>query len=147
MIDFGIARHFKLGQLRDTIPFGSVGYAASEQYGRVQTSPRADIYSLGATLHQLLSGYSPTLNPFRFAPLLPIVQRVPTELEALILQMVDLDENKRPASVAIIQQELQRIIARQPTAQIETVPLELQAGLPSSLTIRRLPPMGTTLVT
>lgn len=148
LIDFGIARHFKLGQLRDTIPFGSVGYAAPEQYGRVQTSPRADVYSLGATLHQLLSGHSPTLNPFRFAPLLPIAQRVPTELEALILQMVDLDENKRPASVAIIQQELQRIAARQPTAQIETVRLELQAGLPSpSLTTRRLPPMGTTLVT
>ncbi len=147
LIDFGIARHFKLGQLRDTIPFGSVGYAAPEQYGKVQTSPRADIYSLGATLHQLLSGHNPALNPFRFAPLLPIVQRVPAELEALILQMVDLDENKRPSSTVIIQQELQRISARQPTAQIGTLRIESQAGLLPLSTTRRLPPMGTTLVT
>ena len=34
LIDFGIARHFKPGQLKDTIAFGSPGYAAPEQYGR-----------------------------------------------------------------------------------------------------------------
>ena len=117
LIDFGIARHFKPGQLKDTIPFGSVGYAAPEQYGRVQTSPRADIYSLGATLHQFLSGHNPTLNPFRFVPLLRLNQPVPAELEALIMQMVDLDQNNRPASVAIVQQELQRFTARQTTAR------------------------------
>ena len=147
LIDFGIARHFKPGQLKDTIPFGSVGYAAPEQYGRVQTSPRADIYSLGVTFHQLLSGHNPTLTPFRFAPLLRLDQPVPAELEALIMHMVDLDESNRPASVAVIQQELQRFTARQTTAHIETVQLELKAGLPPSLATRRLPPMGTTLVT
>src|SRR5579883_1782049 len=37
LIDFGIARHFKPGQKRDTIPLGSPGYAAPEQYGRAQS--------------------------------------------------------------------------------------------------------------
>jgi len=124
--------------------------AASEtllRYGRVQTSPRADMYSLGATLHQLLSGHSPTLNPFRFAPLLFLDQAVPTELEALIMQMVDLDENNRPASVAIVQQELQRFSARNTSTHINTVPLAIHTEMTPSRETRRLPPIGTTLVT
>lgn len=66
LIDFGIARHFKLGQVKDTVAFGSPGYAAPEQYGKAQTTPRSDIYSLGATLHQLLSGNDPSQTPFQF---------------------------------------------------------------------------------
>src|SRR5260370_28644391 len=48
LIDFGIARHFKPGQIADTIALGSPGYAAREQYSKVQsqTTPRSDIYSL-----------------------------------------------------------------------------------------------------
>jgi serine/threonine protein kinase len=69
LIDFGIARHFKPGQTRDTLVLGSPGYAAPEQHGKVQTTIKADIYSLGATLHQLLSGEDPARTPFRFAPL------------------------------------------------------------------------------
>jgi eukaryotic-like serine/threonine-protein kinase len=32
LIDFGIARFFKPGQLKDTLTFGTVGYAPPEQY-------------------------------------------------------------------------------------------------------------------
>src|SRR5947209_4158838 len=66
LIDFGIARHFKPGQPRDTKALGSPGYAAPEQYGSAQTTPQADIYSLGAMLHQLLTGNDPAQTPFRF---------------------------------------------------------------------------------
>src|SRR5438067_5747542 len=66
LIDFGIARHFKPGQARDTMILGSPGYASPEQYGRAQTTPQADIYSLGAMLHQLLTGSDPAQTPFSF---------------------------------------------------------------------------------
>src|SRR6266567_2611605 len=47
LIDFGIARHFKPGQARDTMPFGSPGYAAPEQYGKAQaTIPRSRRFAL-----------------------------------------------------------------------------------------------------
>src|SRR5881227_3207606 len=69
LIDFGIARHFKPGKAKDTIPLGSMGYAAPEQFGKAQTNPQTDIYGLGATLHQLLTGDDPSLTPFRFEPL------------------------------------------------------------------------------
>ena len=68
LIDFGIARLFKPGKKKDTIALGSPGYAAPEQHGRGQTTERADIYSLGATLHQLLSGRDPSEKPFQFPP-------------------------------------------------------------------------------
>src|SRR5712692_4023326 len=69
LIDFGIARYFKPGQAKDTMDLGSPGYAAPEQYGKAQTTARADIYSLGATLHHLLTGIDPSQTPFQFAPL------------------------------------------------------------------------------
>lgn len=110
LIDFGIARHFKPGQLKDTIPFGSPGYAAPEQYGKAQTTPRSDIYSLGALLHFLLSGDDPADNPFSFAPFRLYGQAGLTELETLILRMVELDMNNRPADIDAVGLELQRIV-------------------------------------
>src|SRR6266571_5119606 len=47
LIDFGIARYFKPGQAKDTVALGSPGYAAPEQYGKAQTTPRADIQLRG----------------------------------------------------------------------------------------------------
>src|SRR5947209_609944 len=125
LIDFGIARHFKPGQARDTIAFGSPGYAAPEQYGKAQTTARADIYSLGATLHQLLTGDDPAQTPFRFAPLQLRSQTTPVGLDTLIMQMLELDERRRPASIASVKQDLQDF-ATQMTARKMAVP---QAGV------------------
>jgi serine/threonine protein kinase len=111
LIDFGIARHFKPGQPRDTIPLGSPGYAAPEQYGRAQTTRQTDIYSLGALLHQLLTGINPEQNPFRFE-LAPLQARsIPQKLRSLVLQMVEIDVNNRPGSIQIIKRELEHIVS------------------------------------
>ena len=121
LIDFGIARHFKPGQVRDTIALGSPGYAAPEQYGKAQTTARSDIYSLGAILHQLLTGIDPSDIPFRFAPLQLHDQHTPPGLNALIMQMVDINESKRPASMIAVKQELQSMSTQQ-TANHVNVP-------------------------
>src|SRR6266436_4433934 len=121
LIDFGIARYFKPGQAKDTVALGSVGYAAPEQYGKAQTTPRADIYSLGAVLHQLLTASDPSEAPFRFQSLRPknpqshsdagslttsMVDVLVNKLETLIASMLDMDVNKRPPDVAYVKQEL-----------------------------------------
>jgi serine/threonine protein kinase len=106
LIDFGIARHFKPGQTKDTIAFGSPGYAAPEQYGKAQTDPRSDLYSLGAMLHQMLSGHDPSETPFRFPPL---DSSIPGALAELITQMLEINEDKRPASAAAVKQDLEFI--------------------------------------
>ncbi len=109
LIDFGIARRFKSGQVKDTMPFGSPGYAAPEQYGKAQTTPRTDIYGLGVILHQLLTGDDPSQAPFRFAPLRLHDQSLSAALEPLILQMVDIDVAKRPANVTVVKKELHHL--------------------------------------
>jgi serine/threonine protein kinase len=121
LIDFGIARYFKPGQAKDTVALGSLGYAAPEQYGKAQTTPRADIYSLGAVLHQLLTARDPSEAPFRFPPLRPnspqshsdpgslsasMVDVLVNKLERLIRGMLEMDANKRPPDVAHVEQEL-----------------------------------------
>ncbi len=102
LIDFGIARFFKIGQAHDTMSFVSPGYAAPEQYGQEQTTVRSDIYSLGATLHRLLSGMNPARQPFFFGPLSNGTDLDMIETEHLVRQMVSMDASNRPAHVAAI---------------------------------------------
>jgi serine/threonine protein kinase len=111
LIDFGIARHFKPGQAKDTANYGSMGYSPLEQYGRAQTTERSDIYSLGVTLYECLSGYDPTQSPFRFPPLQTLVSKLPPRLVTLITQMLEMDESKRPANINVVEQELQQVSA------------------------------------
>jgi eukaryotic-like serine/threonine-protein kinase len=113
LIDFGIARHFKPGKAKDTIPLGSKGYAAPEQYGKAQTTCQSDIYGLGATLHQLLTGDDPSLALFHFEPVPSNGSPIFAQLNVLLAQMVEMEMSKRPASMAIVQQELQRLLAQQ----------------------------------
>jgi serine/threonine protein kinase len=106
LIDFGIARNFKPGQEKDTTALGSCGYAPPEQYGKSQTTTRADIYSLGATLHQLLTGDDPAETPFQFT-LLRLADPLLAGLNTLVMSMVNVDANKRPARIDMVRQELQ----------------------------------------
>ncbi len=57
LIDFGTARFYKSFDKADTTNLGTQGYAAPEQYGNLgQTDPRTDIYCLGMTMLQMISG-------------------------------------------------------------------------------------------
>jgi tetratricopeptide (TPR) repeat protein len=98
LIDFGIARIFKPGKQHDTVALGSPGYAAPEQYGKAQSTPRSDIYSLGALLHHLLTGIDPSEQPFFFRPASQVNPAVDPELDALLQQMLAMDSDRRPAS-------------------------------------------------
>jgi len=108
LIDFGIARHFKPGQSRDTIRWATLEYAAPEQLAGLQTSAHSDIYSLGAIFHQLLSGAIPTL-PSKFVPLI-FSGSSQANLGRLVMRMLERDPQKRPASSAEVKQELQQIL-------------------------------------
>ena len=60
LIDFGIAKTFVSGVKHTMI--GTEGYSAPEQY-KGDVTPQSDIYSLGATLHHLLTRKDPRLEP------------------------------------------------------------------------------------
>lgn len=111
LIDFGIARHFKQEQTKDTAYYYSVGYAPPEQYGQAQTGPRSDIYSLGATLHQMLSGHNPTNKPFQFPNLQLVDPTIPVSLARLIAQMLEMNAEARPASAVEVKKSLEQVLA------------------------------------
>lgn len=61
LIDFGLARRLAPDMGDETIPSGSVGYAAPEQWEDTShIDVRGDIYSWGATVLHLLSGKIPS---------------------------------------------------------------------------------------
>ena len=91
LIDFGIARFFQSTRMTT---FGTVGYAPKEQYsGTVE--PRSDLYALGATLHEALSGRAPV--PFDFPRLIQLRPGCNPALSDLLAQVLaDNIEDRTP---------------------------------------------------
>jgi WD40 repeat protein len=68
---------------------------------------QTDLYGLGATLHQMLTGHDPADSPFHFAPLRSYPEVL--QLALLLKQLVEINVSKRPASAALVRQQLQEI--------------------------------------
>jgi serine/threonine protein kinase len=99
LIDFGIARFFKPGKRRDTIELGTDGYAPPEQYGKSQTDERADVYALGAMLHQLLTLRDPAAVPFQFPGVRSLNSEVSLHVDAAIAKAVQPAKEQRYESI------------------------------------------------
>ena len=110
LIDFGIARFFKPGQTRDTVNLGTPGYAAPEQYGKMglQSGPRADVYSLGALLLQMVTGYDPVTAPTPIPLPDPrsVMHTIPPHITAVITQATQIQPDLRYGSIREMQQAL-----------------------------------------
>src|SRR6202035_957961 len=94
LIDFGIARFLPPGGRGTQI--GSGGYAPPEQYmGKVE--PRSDLYSLAATMHHLLTGRDPQLEPpFSFPPLRDLHPAISKQTADVVMRAMDKEVDKRP---------------------------------------------------
>jgi len=60
LIDFDTSRVVKPENFSDTQIMGTTGYAAPEQYGFSQTDARADIYSMGILINEMLTNQHPS---------------------------------------------------------------------------------------
>src|SRR5579885_2633814 len=97
LIDFGIARLFKVASKGTMI--GTLGFAPPEQY-QGQVDPRSDIYSLGATLHYILSGRDPEkFPPFSFPPIASLRPGISANLAGAIDRALSYKVEGRPQSV------------------------------------------------
>ena len=56
LIDFDTVRCYKEKESQDTILLGTKEYASPEHYGYGQTGIGSDIYSIGVTMHEMLTG-------------------------------------------------------------------------------------------
>jgi serine/threonine protein kinase len=96
LIDFGIARFLPPGGRGTQI--GSIGYAPPEQY-MGKTEPRSDLYSLAATMHHLLTGRDPQLEPpFSFPPLRDLNPTISKQTADAVMRALDKELDKRPGN-------------------------------------------------
>ncbi|MDD5371402.1 MAG: serine/threonine-protein kinase [Anaerolineaceae bacterium] len=102
LVDFGIAKVFRTGQKGTMI--GTEGYSPPEQY-RGESSPQADIYALGATLHHLLTKKDPRLEPpftFQERPISRYNQAISSELITVVNTCLQYEPSERfPTAEAV----------------------------------------------
>ena len=115
LIDFGAVREYKETGDMDTISIGTKGYAAPEQVGksRLQSDCRTDIFSLGATLHHLITGISPEHScesAFQFLPVRQFRPDASKGLEHVIEKCTRINRNERYQSAAELMYDLENII-------------------------------------
>lgn len=98
VVDFGLARALQEKKNAVHTTVGTLGYSALEQLSG-QPEVRSDLYSLGATLHEMVSGIRPTI-----AGVVPLTaQNMPNfdqSLSAIIARAAHQDIKQRYASAA-----------------------------------------------
>ena len=131
LVDFGIARVFQEG-LRGTV-VGTEGYSPPEQYRGI-VDPRGDIYSLGATLHHLLTKIDPRSEPpfsFHERPIRAINPAVPPALEKAVMKALEYEMSKRFASAEEMKAALLRALGKKRPLTVPLVrPFEAQEVKP-----------------
>ena len=103
LVDFGIAKTMQKTPVKTGTKMGTEGYAPPEQY-RGKAEIRSDIYSLGATMHHLLTGTLPT--PFNFDSLKTITPAISSSLIAIVHRAIEIDPADRFQSAEQMKQAL-----------------------------------------
>ncbi|GEM_PF-1529963 len=101
LIDFGIARTYKEGKSMDTDHMGSMITASPEHYGGAQTDQRSDIYTLGATIHFLVTnGKCMDREPFDFPKVKTVNPKLSDNLESVVAKALAMNPDERFQSIA-----------------------------------------------
>jgi eukaryotic-like serine/threonine-protein kinase len=123
IIDFGIARLLADNSPRLTLPaqtVGTIAYMSPEQAQGLDVDGRADLYSLGCVLYQLLSGRPPFFSTLPGALLMMQVMDRPTPLGAvrpglpdglpeLVSDLMEKEPGARPATAAQVVSRIEAI--------------------------------------
>ncbi len=111
VVDFGAALspcYRKTGQ--ETVA-GTIGYAAPEQLtdgrnGAGRADERSDIYTFGATLYHMLTGYNPSLPPCGIRPVRCMAPNLTRRIERIVGKCTQAEPSKRYQTVEEIREDL-----------------------------------------
>jgi serine/threonine protein kinase len=137
LIDFGIAKVLQSTPKGTMI--GTEGYAPPEQYRGV-ADPRVDVYALGATMHHLLSGQDPRLEPpftFHERSLTAANALVSPALEQVIVRALQYEAENRFATIQEMGQALTRALggsARLTVPELRAAPEMPEPPMPAAST-------------
>jgi eukaryotic-like serine/threonine-protein kinase len=118
LVDFGVASAEDVRITKTGAIVGTPAYMAPEQArGERYVDARADTYALGATLFEMIAGRPPHVGPTPIAILARLVttpapklseckRGVPKFLDVLMTQMLSVDPEERPASMAEIRDQM-----------------------------------------
>jgi len=121
--DFGLAVAVELSRLTQSgMMVGTVAYMPPEQAMGGKVTTKADLYSLGAMLYEMVTGRPPFIGDdsvsiigqhINTPPVSPAWHRadLPPALETLIMQLLEKDPDKRPESATVVLQALETIEA------------------------------------
>jgi beta-lactam-binding protein with PASTA domain len=139
--DFGIAKSSLSTALTETgMTFGTADYLSPEQARGFAATPRSDIYSLGVTLYEMLTGRLPFTGENAVAVAMQHVSvdpppprmfnpQIPPHLETLVLTALSKNPDERPASAHEFAQMLRAYRAVSQEATIVR-PVAPRQGLP-----------------
>jgi tetratricopeptide (TPR) repeat protein len=137
LLDFGLARDATDATLTEPGSFrGSPQYASPEQVeaGRVPIGARSDLYSLAATLYEVLTGVAPCRGETREqlfhniltrdpVPLRRLDPDLPRDLETVILASLQKDPARRHATAAALAEDLEAVRDGRPVSVRPPSPL------------------------
>lgn len=103
LFDFDISRFYKKGQSQNTVLFGTEEYASPEHFGYGQSEPRTDIYSLGVTMHKMLTGKGLSSEHKSIYD---------GKLKKIINSCLEIDPKNRYASVRALRKDLERFLSK-----------------------------------
>jgi tetratricopeptide (TPR) repeat protein len=122
VLDFGLARSTRAGAsfTASGILLGTPAYMSPEQAKGRRAEPASDVWSLGATLYELLAGRP----PFEGATIVDVLSRVlsedpaplPGAAGAVALRALEKDARARYASAGELADDLDRVVRSQPVA-------------------------------
>jgi len=139
LMDFGIARPVDVSfQTMDGLVSGTLPYLAPEQIDKKKLDVRTDLYALGATLYEIVTGtVAFPQSSFaqlvayktrsRFRPLESFSVRLPNRLKRVIYKCMQQDPQKRYVSAAALLKELTAIHGKLTKAAPEDVVAKLMA--------------------
>lgn len=137
--DFGLAKRLDVsaGQTRTGDILGTPSYMSPEQVAgsNRETGPATDVYGLGATLHECLTGRPPFLGASQLDTIQLVLKeeplslrqfqaRLPRDLETIVTTCLQKDSRKRYATAPALADDLESFLAGAP---IRARPLSLMA--------------------
>jgi serine/threonine protein kinase/tetratricopeptide (TPR) repeat protein len=129
LVDFGVAAAEDAKLTRTGAIVGTPAYMAPEQArGDGEVDARADLYALGATLFEMITGRPPHVGPTPIAILARLVttpaprlsevlREVPVRLDVIVGRMLATAPAERPASAREVAHELREIAEQLRTGQ------------------------------
>ena len=111
LLDFGFAERVSLSDSAG--PRGTLGYIAPEVFKGIDADARADLYSLGLVMYEVITGKGPAREKnlrhwlklqyySDFEPPRRIDPKIPESFEAVVMALVQREPERRPRSAAAV---------------------------------------------